>query len=499
MTEPLPHPAQGPVPPDRDAWALGAALFAALYWILDLAVLGAGVPHVLDDVWEYAVAARALLEGDGFRTSMIHPPLWSLRDAEGTVPILIHGPLLPVLFVPLVLAFGGAAPGVAPWLGAGFAWLAAILIYRLGADRFGRPVGAAASALFTLSPLVLRSVHHDHALLVGAALFAASLLLLLDRRPRRLAAGAALGLAYLARPEMLLAAPVLGVAAGRGWTRALGGFALVAAPWWMHQWLATGMPFFNLSSYLLIGYWARPELSPLRDFALTPARWPEVLRETLPALPAKWAELFPHAMKRALMAPTGATGWLAPAGALLALFSSERRALALLAIPLAAIPVLVQTATLYDSRYLVPFLPLWTLSVTWAAERLASRVSWARRPRAWMAALALMVLPSIAPAMREEAAAAGALRERLTREREALAPRAIAPALRGAAGPMFSDTPDFVAWNTGRTVLWVNREEFARLPAAGDPNPGGLPPRGAPADTWFEAESFTTQPARLDR
>src|SRR6185503_10314204 len=124
------------------------------------------------------------------------------------------------------------------------------------------------------------------------ALFTTALHLLLAPRVRPFASGVALGLTYLARPEMMLAAPVFAIGARRGWALWLGGFVLAAAPWWMHQSLATGQPFFNLSSYLLIGYWARPELSPLRDFMLTPARWPDVLRETLPALPGKWASLF---------------------------------------------------------------------------------------------------------------------------------------------------------------------------------------------------------------
>ena len=209
---------------------------------------------------------------------------------------------------------------------------------------------------------------------------------------------------------------------------------MIAAPWSLHLALSTGQPLFNLSSYMLIGYWARPELSPLRDFMLTPDRWPGVLRETLPALPAKWAELFPHAMKRALMAPTGATGWLAALGVVLAVLRG-RAGIAALAIPLAAIPVLVQTLTLYDSRYLVPFLPLWTLAVAWAAAQLASRVAWLARPRAWMLALALLVMPSALPALREEAARAAKLRDLLARERLALASAAVTRETRAQAGP----------------------------------------------------------------
>ena len=494
MSEPLAEPSRDQSPRATDPWALGTFLFAALYWLIDLVVMRAGTPHPLDDTWEYALVARALLDGDGMRTPMIHPPLWAMRDALGTVPVLIHGPLLPLLTVPLVALFGWVAPDHACWIAAIFAVFAAVLIQRLGAARFTPAVGAAAGGLFTLSPLVLTAVNHDVALVVGAALFAAALLLLVGRVPRPFSSGVALGLTYLARPEMLLAAPFFAIGARGAWYRLLAGFVIVAAPWWTHLALATGQPFFNLSSYMMIGHWARAELTPLRDFMLTPARWPAVFRETLPALPAKWADLFPHAVKRALLAPTGATGWLAVLGLAFAFFSRERHRLAAFVIPLAAIPVLVQTLTLYDSRYLVPFLPLWTLAVAFAAQQIAARVPWLSRPRAWIALLALLAVPAAAPAMRDAATEARALRQRLEAERRQLAPRAVEHDVRGRTSPMFSDTPDFVAWTTNRVVLWLERPEYERLPGPGDANPGALPLRGRGADTWFKSDTLLSSP-----
>lgn len=493
--------------PDSRSWGRAAVLLAAAWWGLDLAVLRGGVPHPLDDSWEYLIVARSLLEGEGLRTSMIHPPLWHLRDAAGTVPLLIHGPLVPVLLVPFVLALGPAAPGAVAWLAAGLAVIAAVLTFRIAAARSGAAVGAAAAGLFTLSPLVVNAVHHDIALLAGAAFFAAALHARLGRPARPTVAGAALGLAHLARPEMLAALPLLVLHAlrspppgGNPALRLLVGFGLVAAPWWVHQWIASGLPLFNLSSYLLIGYWSRDELSPLRDFALTPAQWPDVLRATLPRLPAKWLELFPHAMKRALLAPSGAVGWLAALGAALGLATRSVRGLAALAVALAAIPVAVQTLTLYDSRYLVPFLPLWCLGVGFAAERIASRARWARRPRLWIAALALLALPPALPALRAGAAEAERLRAVLARERAGLATLAVPAARRTGVPPLASDTPDFVAWETRRTVLWLTPAEHARLPRWDEPNPAGLPVRRSSGDTWFHPdERFPRAPGRERR
>src|SRR5437667_11801180 len=100
--------------PSGRPWLAGLLVFVLAFWIFDLAALRAGVPDPLDDTWEYGVAARHVLAGDGFRTDVIHPPLWSLRDSRSTVPVLVHGPLAPSLLAPLVpLASAHALDSVA--------------------------------------------------------------------------------------------------------------------------------------------------------------------------------------------------------------------------------------------------------------------------------------------------------------------------------------------------------------------------------------------------
>jgi hypothetical protein len=189
-------------------------------------------------------------------------------------------------------------------------------------------------------------------------------------------------------------------------------------------------------------------------------------------------------MKRALMAPTAATGWLAVVGLAIALRDPATRRVAGLALALALIPVAIMTTTVYDSRYLTPFLPLWTLASALGASALAGRLpEWARGPRVWMVALALLALPSVVPAVREAEREARVLERRLAFERASLAPLAA-----GGARPfalLFSDLPDFAAWTANRPVVWVTRREFGWLPAPGEPNPGGLPVRGDGVATWF--------------
>ncbi len=492
-------------------WLLLTLALAASFWGFDLGVLRSGIPDPLDDTWEYGVVARSLIEGRGFRTQVIHPPLWSLRDSALTVPLLIHGPLVPVALAPRIKLFGPRALDLVPTLAAELALLAAFFAYRLGARHFGPPVGAAAAALWTLSPLTLRAVHHDIALATGAALLGLALDLLLRPRPHSAFAGIALGLAYLARPEMLVAAPVLAALAGRAWWRLGLCFAACASPWWLHNAREAGSPLFNLSSYLAIGYWdGRPDLTVLRDFGLSPARWPAALSQALPSLPTKWLEFFPHAVKRALLVPTDATGWLALIGFGAALHQAATRRIAVAFFMLALIPVAIMTTTVYDSRYLTPFLPLWALAAALGAQTLARMLPQrARQPWVWLGALAVLVLPSVVPVMRAAEREARVLERRLAFERASLAPlvAGVAPPSVGSdprvaeadrlgaastAALLFSDLPDFAAWTANRPVVWVTREEFGWLPAPGEPNPLGLPERGDAVVTWFHVAARDT-------
>lgn len=508
-------------------WCLALLLFAALWWTLDLAVLRSGVPHPADDHWEDHLIARTLLAGGGFRSPLIYPPLWGLHDpATLTVPVLVHGPLLPLLTVPALALLGpGPIESVAP-AAALAAVLALIPLFRLGARHFGPPVGAAAGLLFTLAPTTLEAVHHSGSVILGAALVTWTLDLLARPRPRAAAAGLVAGVGCLVRPEMLVALPVLmalawsaaragraasgsgaGLSrtsgAGIGWRAPLalaGAFALVMLPWWIHHALVVGSPFFNLTSFTLVGFWgARPDVSVMQDFTLTPARWPAVLRAELPHMAGKWFAFAPHAVKNALFEPTGATGWLVPAG-LAGAWNARRmgaagadpyatRRLAAAACCLALIPVASMTLTSHQRLYLVPFATLYALGAAVGARVVVRALPpWADRPRAWIGMLVLLVLPSALPALKGAADEAQVLATRIAAERVELA-RAL-PSTPGAPGPprlVFSDTPDFVAWRTGLPAVWSTRAQFERLYPArgpGDAPALGLPPRARVAG-WF--------------
>ena len=471
-------------------WLLGVTLFSMLYWVFDLAVLGAGIPHPLDDIWEDAIVARQLLEGHGFRTQMIFPPLWALRDPQTlTLPVMIHGPLLPLILALPLRLFGPAMLDHVAWIAAAFATLTLIPLFKIASRFFGERVAAAAAMMFTLSPLALAAVNHYLTVLVGALALVTVLDLLARERPRAWLAGLVAGLGYLARPEMLLAAPVLAYLAASARRRAawtfLLGFAVSASWWWWERWRASGLPFFNLSAYLLMCFSpAHPGDALVRDFLAPPGRFAALLAEALPGLWRKWAHLAPRALAHALTTPSEATGWLAVLGAVTVLARREWRRLGLSLALLALIPVGMMTVLASVRLYPVPYLPLYCLAAAVGAWRL---LSWPTdrpaRLREALALLALVMLPSVVTEFRLQVRDARATERWLAHDRPGLS--AAARSSENAARPIFSDTADFVAWTTGRPAVWLKLEEFERLYAPGVTMLPGLPARPDSVDTWF--------------
>ncbi len=503
--------------PRSRLWLTAVLLGAASYWALDLLVLRAAVPRLVDDLWDYGVVARELLLGHGFRTLVIYPPLWGLRDAALTVPMLVHTPVLPVLLAPLLALWGPASLEHVAVIAAAFAWLAALILFRLGRRLAGAPVGAAAALTFTLAPLTLDGVNHDTSMILGAFLLVLAFDLLAREEPRLLTAAVVVGLGQLVRPEMPLALAGLSMlAGGAGTVILLLALVLFGGAWWWHNLRAAGSPFFNLSSYMVAGQPGRwPGMAVLRDFTLTPERWPRRLVELLPSLPQKIAAYAPRALGRAALAPGALTGWLVAVGFVVGVSRTSTRWIAIAALVCGLVPLAIMTLTIYDPRYLTPFLPLWALAAAVGAEWLWRRLPGAERSPVWVAALLLLMLPSTVPALVGQTGEARELEARLASERARLAratrrialPRLTPLGLEKPADApppaaprlMYSDTPDFVAWTTGRPTLWITRPDYERLsppppPARGDAAVRSaeasapadtLPTRGAPEDTWF--------------
>ncbi len=460
------------------------ALLAAGVWVLDLAILRGGTPHPLDDTWEYGLVARSLLEGHGFRTAMIHPPLWALRDSALTVPVLVHGPLLSLLLAPWIALRGATALDSAAWLAAAFAVLAAVFTARAVARNAGGSTGMLAAALVTLSPVLLRMVHHDIAPAAGACAVALVIDLVARPTPRPFAAGLVVGLGALVRPELMLLMPLAWWLLGFPRNLAfVGATALVTTPWAIHTWIASGSPVFNLSSYMLIAYTrTHPGLSPLWDFALPLSRWPAPVFESLGELPGKWLHMAPRAIKHMLMTPGPGLGLFAAVGLLTVWTARTTRRLGWAAIGMACIPFLVCTLTESSERYVAVFLPLWAAGAAWGAMSLGAGYG---RTRQLAAVLVLALLPFTVRAWTIEARQASALRAWLTHEHAELASRST-PTLRGQL--LYSDTPDFAAWVTHRSTVALTLEGFAALPDSAAAN--ATPPARdrEPLDQWFHAD-----------
>ena len=467
-------------------WLLGAL---ALYWVFVLGVLRCGVPDPADDTWEYGLAARQLLAGHGWRTTMIHPPLWSFHAPDGTIPLLIHGPLLPAVFAAVFRLLGERAIAWTAWGAAVSAWLAAWLTERVCRRFFGAAAAATAAIALTLSPHMLNAVTHDVAMCAGAMLLALIMDLTMRERPNAVVVGAAVGLALLVRPEFLplaIALPFLVPALRSWWSYAAPALACVV-PWAGHQYLATGIIGFNLSTALFLSYtktW--PGLAVLQDFALTPARLRSELWNARAELVSKWLFTAPRALRHVLQAPSAWTSWLAFAGAFRLLRDRPWRLAAGLVVAGMVIPFVFMTLTERNPRLLIPFLPLFAIAlaagVAWIVERRWLGISGVTA----MALVTLLALASTIPACLKEWREAHALEPWLAAERAALEER-------GAVGEgqplMFSDRPDFVSWITRRPVIGVSREQYLHL-AKGDLR-GDLPDPGLDRDTWFHREGLS--------
>ena len=481
-------------------------LFAAAFWILDLAVLRGGTPHPLDDLWEYALAARHLLEDGRWRTSMIYPPLWPLRDgATMTVPLLVHGPLLPVVLAALLAVAPASAVDGFAWFGAGCATLALVPLHRLAARAFGPAIASAAALIFTLAPLTILSVHHSASVVAGALCLLIALDLTESARPRPLLAGAAAAATWLLRPELLVVVPILawriarrrdGEGAGTRSRRAAGlllAFAAGAAPWWWHCAEAAGSPFFNLSAYAAIGYWGdHPGHSVMQDFSLPPPLWPGAVAAALPHLWAKWLAFLPRALKHALFAPGGSVGALMLPGvwAALAAQGSRRAAAASAAIALA--PVVTMTVFFHQRLYVMPVLGIYAIAVALGARAVASRLGGvAQAPRVWVGGLVLLALPATIGALHTGALEAARARDLLAAERSALAAAALPERARR---PLLTDRAGFTSWTTGRPSIWISRNGFEALYRDGGAQAyrRGLPAAPDSLDGWFHAGHWAT-------
>ena len=125
--------------------------------------------------------------------------------------------------------------------------------------------------------------------------------------------------------------------------------------------------------------------------------------------------------------------------------------------------------------------PLWAAGAVRGADAIALN---AARTRWLRAALLVALLPFWGWALARETRQSAALHRWLADERSALDSRG---AWSQPGRLLFSDTPDFAAWTTGRSTIATTREAYRALPGS----PGvvtSLPRAGEPRDEWFHAD-----------
>jgi 4-amino-4-deoxy-L-arabinose transferase-like glycosyltransferase len=239
--------------------------FAAVRWIWLAPLLAAAVwlwayQDLPAELWggdeaEYADIARRIARGDGFTTGIIYPVELNEWGAERDHPSLLRPPLLPLL---MAGAFALAGPEV--WalhvLLLGIFVASATLAFALG-ERLAGPLagGLAALAVISSPDTLALSLLAGTETLYGVWILSAFLLLARGARP--LWIGGVCGLLYLTKYNggILLPFALLYLALDRARWRAVpecaAGFALVALPWWIRNWLVTGNPLFTYNGWLI--------------------------------------------------------------------------------------------------------------------------------------------------------------------------------------------------------------------------------------------------------
>lgn len=355
----------------RAAWATLALGAAVLAWLHEsLTIVRPDAARFTFDSAEYALAGRAWLETGRLVTPFVHPAM--LGNALGPpYPLLVGHPLVPALDA-LAFALTGVTPG-ATLLPAMVAYVITVLLTaRLALGLTGsRAAACATAAAFAVHPWALRYATEGLSEMPFAALYTAALVVLHEhaRRPRPVLLGALLGLAHLARPVAvpLLPAFALGLVLLTPWsqrrrallfaTASFAPFALLVAG---YRWSATGSPFADAGSYLLLtGVDPAHVVSRLNRMAPPPdaLAW-------ISAHPQAWL----HKLARNLRTLTTGAAWLAGpllAGAasltaVLVALRGEARARAFVLSLGAGVAVLtsLSAATVADTRMLFPFLPV---------------------------------------------------------------------------------------------------------------------------------------------
>jgi hypothetical protein len=347
-----------------------------------------GLPWELwsGDACEYAEMGRRLAAGEGFTTGVIYPAEVSF-GADAQHPAVMRPPLWPLALAG-AFAIGGADAEIAHALTGAFFVGTVALAALLGSTLAG-PVAGTVAALTLAATPAFSGLASDPVSETLFAFFVTLAFWLVASKRSAFTVGAVCACAYLTRYNGLLLLPIamalLGLRNPRSlWTCAVG-FAVVAAPWWVRNWIVTGDPFFSL---LGLNLYFSPTVHTLHDslyYSLEPDLAGDVAMHPL----EKFTTQFPELMASW---PLASLNLAACAAVVLACVRGQRESLAFAALALGT--AVAVALALPQGRYFVPLLPVML------ALGAGSWIRWGGRLA--LPGLVLMLLAPLLPALPAE-------------------------------------------------------------------------------------------------
>ncbi len=427
---------------NRERWLWLLPALAVLVWL----VAHRDLPWVLwgGDEMEYADVARRLARGDGFTTSLIYPAELAY-GAGRDHPSLVRAPLWPLL---LSVSFAAAGPRDAAVHATLLVLFAACVgvATALGRALAGPVAGALAGVAVATSPQglalsLLGGTETLYALWILVAFW------LLARRAAPVWVGAVCALAYLTRYNGIVLLPfALGwlwfdPARRRAVSACLGGFALVALPWWVRNALVTGNPVFT---YYRWGIWFSPRT---RTYTTTLLHMLEPSTSAPTAMhPLEKARLLLPAML--ISWPVASANLSACVGVVVAAFRRERLSLLFLLLALATTVGL--SLALPRGRYFAPLFP------TLLALGVAGWMRFGGRLRA--PAIALLLAAPLLPSIPREAPDLTLMRRLVFGSEGGEIDDPWAPCV-GPGDLVVAENASRVMWISDATTIWLPASE----------------------------------------
>ncbi|MDI6808535.1 MAG: glycosyltransferase family 39 protein [Candidatus Eisenbacteria bacterium] len=444
----------------RDILILCAA--AVFTWIMFAALLPGPSFSLFSDYWDYLQIGREIADGHGFTSKFTYPALLKYAEpGDSTFPVLWRGPAYPY-FLAILYSFVGHRAGILLHVNALFFVLTIPFIYLIGRTLFSRGAGVVASLLFMLSSEILdvTTLGYPTTELVFFFVLSTFLLSGTPSARRALLSGFWFALGVLTQISFIIYLPVLSVYGfyqaekKRGLVLA----ALLSFPvisflaFQARNWIVTGNPVFTTASFHMSFY----PIIPL---------W-KIARSVDPAMQFSASFLFSNFLtvvsqcainfQRYIWAFPGFLGTLGLSFFILSFFlrwpKNETARFVKFVLVSLVVGVLALAPFVFDTMLLLPLIPLCFILASGACfsllKKLGREVFFLRNTLLIVVSLMLLAqMRTVSLKLKH-----GALDlDRVSVEEDM---KAIGRDLK-EGDLVISDIPDFVAWYTGMSGLWL--------------------------------------------